>query len=250
MNGGLVVRVEGTAVVRLETEPPLAAKILPGPALLLVGSAAGLLAGDLVRIDIDLAAGAHLTVRSTAATIAHPCRQGGSTSLEVDCRLGAGARLVWLPEPLIACAACDHSSRARLALAPRALATWLDTVTLGRSGEQPGRFSQRLDVTLDGVALLRESLRVGRGADGWDGPAVLGPNRHFAALHSFGRRVLPAPVPAGAASPGAVMQLAGPGTTARFVAGRADQLDRQVAAALPWFLDPLSSPCPKEAVHA
>lgn len=241
MKGGLSVRVEGTSVVWLSIEAPLAAKILPGPVLLLVGSAAGLLAGDVLRVEVELAAGSQLTVRSTAATIAHPCVVGGSTVLEVACRLGPGARLAWLPEPLIACAGCHHASRSRLELGAGATATWLDSVTLGRSGEEPGQFSQRLDVVLDGRPLLREAFRAGPFAEGWDGPAVLGPNRHFAALHLFGARAL-------SLAP-AVMQLAGPGSTTRFVARRGADLARQIDAAMPWFLDPLVSPSPKEALH-
>jgi urease accessory protein len=228
ISGGVSVRVEGTTVVRLKSVPPLAAKILPGPTLMIVGSAAGLLAGDGVRIQVDLAPGAQLTVHTTAATIAHPCPSGGATTLAVDCRLGAGARLAWLTQPLIACAGCHHHGRAQVVLGPGASATWLDTVTLGRTGEQPGFLEQRLDVELDGRVLLREGLRVGAAVAGWNGPAVLGRNRHVATLHLLGRRV--------ATELPAAMQLAGLGTTARFVAQSAHQLGRQVDAALPWFL--------------
>lgn len=246
MNGGVDVRVVGTTVVRLVATPPIAAKILTGPSgpeLILVGSAAGLLEGDTVRLRFDLAPGSQLTVRTTAATIAHPCRGGGVTTLEVDCRLGEGARLAWLPEPVIACLGCHHIGRARLALGAGAVATWLDTLTLGRSGEVPGRLEQRLDVEVQGRPLLREGLRVG-GA-GWDGPAVLGSYRHIAALHRLGDRVVPA-------APG-LMQLAGPGTTVRLLAHRGNDLSRQVADYLPLFLPPCFDPAgprPKEAVHA
>jgi urease accessory protein len=236
VKGGLEVRVEGTTVVRLVATPPIAAKVLPGtdgPVLMLVGSAAGLLAGDSLRLRVDLAARSRLTLRSTAATIAHPCDSGGSTSVEVDCRLGPGAHLTWLPEPIIACAGCQHDGHVRLSLAADATVTWLDSVTLGRTGEQPGRFHQRLDVELDGRPLLREGLCVGDGP-GWDGPAVLGGRRHVAALHLLGRRVSP-DVPG-------VMQLAGPGTTVRLLAQRGDQLARQVASVLPLFLNPFPDP--------
>jgi urease accessory protein len=131
-----------------------------------------------------------------------------------------------------------------VSLALGATATWLDTLTLGRSGEQPGDLSQRLDVEVDGRPLLREELRVGPLAAGWDGAAVLGGYRHVAALHLLGRRL-------GTDLPG-TLQLAGPGTTARFVAHRGHELAIQVAAALPHFLDPtefLAPPRLKEAFH-
>ncbi|MDQ1364365.1 MAG: urease accessory protein, partial [Acidimicrobiaceae bacterium] len=273
MNGGLEVRVEGTRVVRLVTAPPIAAKVLPGsfgPVVMLVGSAAGLLAGDRLRIRIDLAPGSRLEVRTTAATIAHPCLAGGATAIDVDCHVGAGAVLAWLLEPFIACAGCRHQGRVRLHLDKGARVVWLDTLTLGRTGETAGRVDQRLDVELEGRPLLREglclggdSLDTGAGAAGdvpaiagtaiagpavagtaivgtarttltagWDGPAVVGTHRHVAALHLLGRR-MPAEMPA--EIPGA-MQLAGPGTTARFLAHRGDELARKVGAVLPLFL--------------
>ncbi|MDQ6615584.1 MAG: urease accessory protein UreD [Actinomycetota bacterium] len=241
MKGGLDVRIVGTTVVRLVTTPPIAAKVLPGPVLMLVGSAAGLLAGDSVHLRIDLAAESRLTVRTTAATIAHPCTNGRATTLEVDCRLGDGARLAWLPEPLIACAGCRHYGRTRLTLGAEATVSWLETVTLGRTGEVPGQIELRLDADLDGRPLLREGLRLDGGSStgvvgvaGWDGPAVLGGHRHVGTLHLLGRR-LPA------ATPG-VMQLAGPGTSARLLAHRGDQLASRVAAALPPFLHPFFDP--------
>ncbi|MDQ1393104.1 MAG: urease accessory protein [Acidimicrobiaceae bacterium] len=242
MNGGLEVRVEGTRVVRLVTTPPIAAKVLPGPVgpvLMLVGSAAGLLTGDRLRIWIDLAPGSRLEVRTTAATIAHPCRDGETTALDVECHVGAGAQLVWLPEPLIACAGCRHHGRARVRLERGARAVWLDTLTLGRTGESAGPVEQRLDVELEGRPLLREGLRLGTepgnaGPPGWDGPAVVGGHRHVAALHLLGRR-LPED------SPG-TMPLAGPGTTARFLAHRGDELARKVGAVLPRFLQSCRDP--------
>ncbi len=245
MNGGLEVQVVGTRVVRLAATPPLAAKVLAGadePVVMVIGAAASLLAGDSVHLQVELAPGAALTLRSTAATIVHPCPEGESTSLTVDCSLGAGARLTWLLEPLIACGGCDHRGRTRIRLGPGATVIWLDSVTLGRTGEVPGRLQQRLDADCAGHPLLREGLRLG---PGWDGPAVLGDHRHLANLHLLGTRL--------AADPGAVpglLQLAGAGTTIRMLARRGDELADQVASVLPLFLHPGSTgPRAKEAVH-
>ena len=61
-------------------------------------------------------------------------------------------------------------------LAKRAALRWTEEIVLGRHGEEPGRLSLRLDVDLDDNPLLRHQLELGRCA-GWDGPAVVGPNR-------------------------------------------------------------------------
>lgn len=235
MKGSLEVRVEGTKVVHLSSSPPVAAKILvgaEGPILMMMGAAAGLLAGDVVRIGITLAPHSRLTVRSTAATIAYPCSHGSSTSLSVDCLLGVGAHLTWSPEPLVACGGCNHRGQARVALSRGATAVWLESVSLGRRNELPGQLELRLDVELDGHPLLRDGLRL---APGWDGPAVLSSWRHVGSIHLLGRRV-----PGDAELPGA-MQLAGVGTTFRVVAHRGDALAAQLSTLFPKvvaFVDP------------
>ncbi|MCU1449680.1 MAG: hypothetical protein JWP02_1850, partial [Acidimicrobiales bacterium] len=53
MRGRLEAHVVGDRVVSLHTAPPLSAKVLAGPTLLVVGSAAGLLEGDTAEIDLS-----------------------------------------------------------------------------------------------------------------------------------------------------------------------------------------------------
>jgi len=125
-------------------------------------------------------------------------------------------------------------------VAAGAASVWLEACTLGRSGEAPGRFEQRLDVELDGMPLLRESLEVGD-RPGWDGPAVLGPARHLAALHLLGARP-PEEIPG-------VMTLAGPGATMRVPTARADQRGRRLDAVLPVFLHALACANEEAPVH-
>jgi urease accessory protein len=254
VRGRLYARVEqssgGSRVAVLETSPPLAAKILAGPLgpeLVVVGSAAGLLEGDHLEVDLDLEPGTSLTVRTTAATLAHPCPGGGATTSTVTVTLGVGARLAWLPEPLVACAGCRHRSTARVELAPGAAAVWYEACTLGRSGEQAGFVDLRLDVNLAGDPLLRDGLRAGLGS-GWPAldvlddlgasPAVLGGRRHVGGVHLLGLR--PAGPPWADPPPTGVMALAGPGATARAVATDAASLSRQLAPALSWFVSTLT----------
>lgn len=222
MNGGVAVRVESNRVVGLDTAPPLAAKILAGPGgpeLVVVGAAAGLLEGDTVAVDITLGPGARLVVRSTAATLAHPCPGGGATSSTVRACLGEGASLVWVPEPLVAFGGCRHRGRSALDLGPGATAVWYEALTLGRSSERAGQVDLRFDVTLEGAPLLRDGFR----SDAAFSPAVLGGLRHTGSVHILGVR--PPPGVAGA------LDLAGPGATVRAVAPDAATLERQLAPA-------------------
>ena len=230
----LLVSVEAGRVVRLAASPPLAAKVLAGsagPEVLVVGAAASLLEGDRLTVRLVLGPGASLTVRTVAATLAHPCPGGGTTSFAVDADLGPGAQLVWLGSPLVACAGCHHAGRARVRLAEGAAAVWSETTALGRCGEEPGRVAVRLDADVVGAPLLRDGLRVGPPATGWSGPAVLDGARHVGSVALLGRRP-PRPAPGEAGPGGAVLlPLAGRGAVVRATAGDAATLERHLA---PW----------------
>jgi urease accessory protein len=225
VNGGVRAVVEGHRVAVLETRPPAAAKILDtpgGPELVMVGAAAGLLEGDTVTIDLSLGPGSRLTVRTTAATLAHPCPGGGWTEMVVTATLAPGAVLAWLAEPLVACRGCRHRSRTTIELGKGAAAVWCEACTLGRSGERAGTVLLRLDATVEGAPLLRDGLKYPEGAET---PSVLAGHRHVGSVHLLGRRAR-----------GPFLQLAGHGTTARAVAADAAGLDRALAPARSLFL--------------
>jgi len=238
VRGGITVVVAGDRVVGLETRPPVAAKILSttgGPELVLIGAAAGLLEGDTVTIDLRLGPGARLTVRTTAATLAHPCPDGGWTEMTVTAALAPGAVLAWLPEPLVACGACCHRSRSTVDLGEGAAAVWYEACTLGRSGERAGAVQLRLDATLGRRPLLRDGLKY---PDGAETPAVLAGHRHTGSVHLLGRRAR-----------GPFLQLAGDGTTARAVAADAAGLERALGPARSLFLS-IAAPTAEEVpVH-
>jgi urease accessory protein len=239
VNGRLEATVTGGRVTYLATRPPLSAKVLAGPTLLLIGSAAGLLEGDQSEVRLRLGAGSQLTVRSGAATMAHACPDGGRTSLDVAVDAGRGARLAWMPEPLLAHAACRHRSTAHLTLAAGAVAVWAEATALGRSGETAGDVELRLDVELEGRPLLRDALRTGPSAQGAAGPAVLAGARHVGTVALLGARP--------SVDANLVMALAGPGAVARALAFDAATLERRLAPIRRSFLDHLSPP--EESSH-
>ena len=212
-------------MVELHAAAPLAAKVrrsVEGPEVMIVGSAASLLEGDELRIELTLAEGARLTVTSVAAQLAHPCPGGGRTSVHVRADLAPGSQLDWRPEPTVVCAGGRHRARVEVVLAEGAEACWLDEVVLGRTGESPTNLRVASEMHVDGPGgpLLRDGLDTG--APGAHGPAVLGPSVRFVgARHAWGRRA-----PAGAAGSVVRFELAGEGTmwrvaTADVAAGRA-----------------------------
>jgi urease accessory protein len=197
-SAALVAEIQGdgsTRLTGLRGEPPLLLRRTgttpDGTTLVyLVGGAAGPLAGDLLALTVDLGPGARVEIRSVAATIALPGRPAGQdegdpagwSRLDLTVRIGAGAELRWLPEPLIAAAGCRHTSRAVIDVAASGRLTWRDEIVCGRHGEQPGDLRTELDVRYAGRPLLVHDLAIGPDAPGWAGAAVLNGARAVGSL--------------------------------------------------------------------
>jgi urease accessory protein len=151
-----------TVIAELAGTEPWRPRILapdgPLARVVLVQSRASLLCGDEVDVRIDMGPGAGLEIVELGATIANHVRGGPAASLDVGVSLADGARLVWLAQPLIVSAGCALDKRVRLELAGTARALTGEAIVLGRHGEEPGRVSSQTRITLDGRALLDETL--------------------------------------------------------------------------------------------
>lgn len=124
----------------------------------LVGTAAGPLGGDEVVIGIDVGAGAHLRIRSSAATIVLPGRVDPVSRLRFDVRVAPGGRLDMALEPTVVCAGADHHVTTVVHLVDDAEATIREDVVLGRAGEAPGSWTGTVHIVRDGVPLLRHTI--------------------------------------------------------------------------------------------
>jgi urease accessory protein len=220
----LVAVGDPARLVGLRGEPPLLLRRTgtagDGAAVVhLVGGAAGPLAGDRLELTVDVGAGSAVEIRSVAATVALPGRSADWSTLTMTARVGPGATLRWLPEPLIAAAGCRHVSRAEIHVAAGGRLLWRDEIVCGRHGEAPGDLRTELDVRYDGRPLLAHDLAVGPDAPGWAGAAVLGDARAVGCLLEVGTDLdRPGPVagrppgrPPGPGPTAATMPLAGPG---------------------------------------
>jgi urease accessory protein len=157
-----------------------------------VGAMSAPLGGDRLRIEVDVGAGARLTVDSAAATVSLPGRERRQARYDVRLTVGEDAELRWLPEPVIAARGSDLRMTTRVRLAPGARLVLREELVLGRHGEEAGHLTSRLTVERAGQPLLDQELAFGPGAaPGWDGPAVLGPYRGVGQL-----LLVPGPPPA------------------------------------------------------
>ncbi|MFJ3927618.1 urease accessory protein UreD [Streptomyces sp. NPDC090022] len=177
----------GTALPLLAGEGPLALRRTrasgPGAAVTLVGAMSAPLGGDRLGVEATVGPGARLTLRSAAATLALPGRDGSPAHYETRLDVATDATLRWLPEPLVSVRGSDLRVRTAVRLAPTARLVLREEQVLGRTGEAPGLLRSRLTVTRDGRPLLDQEVACGPGAPGgWDGPAGLAGHRALGQL--------------------------------------------------------------------
>ena len=122
--------------------------------LCLVGTAAGPLAGDDLRLSVDVAPGARAQLVAAGASIA----QGGASRMGTDVRVGARGRLDADTGALIVSAGACVELELSLALEPSAALIWREVVVLGRTGEPAGQATVRWDVSRGGTPLLRQHV--------------------------------------------------------------------------------------------
>lgn len=224
----------------LSSQAPLVLRRTPS-AVYLVGGAAGPIGGDELSLWIAVGSGAFLRMRTAAASIALPGLDGAESVLRVTVSVAAGARLEYLPEPVVVSTGARHATLVSVTLAAGASLVLRDELLLGRHGEAGGAARTVLRVDYAGRPLLRHSVEVAGSDQVALGPAVLSGHRAVGSLllagagtHG-GTECRPAPPRAGAgrATPErAVMHLAGPGVLVTALADDAVALRRRLGDSL------------------
>ncbi|MFE7783245.1 urease accessory protein UreD [Streptomyces nigrescens] len=148
----------------------------------IVGAMSAPLGGDRLAIEATAEAGTALHLTTAAATVALPGRTAGHATYDVRLTVGDGARLDWLPEPLISAAGSALRMTTTVELAPTAHLVLREEQVLGRSGEETGALRSRLVVRRAGRTLLDQETAYGPGAPGWDTSAVLDGHRGLGQL--------------------------------------------------------------------
>ena len=171
----------GTRMAVLRSAVPIVLRQTPD-AVWIVGGAAGPLGGDDLGIDVEVCPGAVLTVRTAAAAVVLPGPSGLPSRFCVAAMVGAGGTLLWLPEPVVATSGCMHRADARITLERGSRLAWREELVLGRHGEEPGSCRSRLRIDLPEAPLLRQEVRVGPDARGWEGAAVAAGARAIGSL--------------------------------------------------------------------
>jgi urease accessory protein len=172
---------DGIRCTTLRSDPPLTLR-RTADGLHIVGSAAGPVGGDQIDLDVELAAGASLSVRSVAAQLVFPGPRRQPSRATTRVALGADAVLRWLPEPVVAVRGADHRAVTRITMADRASVLWRDIAVLGRHDEESGSLRQRLRVESCGRPLLCTEVALGPTWPHAAGPVGVGARRVVATV--------------------------------------------------------------------
>ncbi len=122
-----------------EQQPPLkvirAFPLPQGGALVhLHNISGGVLGGDSLALNVQIAAGAYAQLTSTSATRLYRCSPQAATSTQTNIvQVQDDGLLEYLPDPLIPFAGARYRQRTQIELAPGAGLFWWETVAPGRT---------------------------------------------------------------------------------------------------------------------
>jgi len=198
-------RGAATRAVSLHASGLLRARVLHADAdvlrVALVQTAASLLNGDDVKLEVRCGPGARVELVEVAGLVAHDVRGGPGAALRTEVTLEEGARLAWLAQPLVLADGARLRRTVAADLAPGAILLLRDTLVLGRADAPPGALRSHLHVRHAGAPLYVEALDTGD-RDLLRSPVVAGDAKVLDTVALFGAR--------GDGADG--LQLAGPGT--------------------------------------
>ena len=153
----------------------------------------GVLSGDRLTLDIDVASGSAAQITTTGATRLYRHRPTAAGSEQhTNIRVGEDALLEYLPDALIPFALSRHQQHTRITLADGAKLFWWETVAPGRQamGEAFAFDSLRIqtEVRTSRRPLLVENLLLEPGKHPLTSAARLGPYTHTATFYAVRRR--------------------------------------------------------------
>jgi urease accessory protein len=160
----------------VRSEPPLTLR-RSGGRLLVVGSAAGPVGGDVLDLHLDVAPGARISIGTVAATIVWPgpLGQRSSTTLTID--VGVDAHVDWHPCPTISVAASDHRMETIVRLSEGATCRIVEELGLGRGDEPSGRLDATVRIERGNDCVVHHRECFGAGTPGWLSTTAIGDAR-------------------------------------------------------------------------
>jgi urease accessory protein len=137
----------------------------------LVATTFGPLGGDDAEIRLVVEEGAQLAVRSVAAAVALPARGNAAPSAQ-RITASVGGTLDLRLEPTVVAANAHHLAELTVDLGAGGVLTATEQVLLGRTGEEPGRWTGTVRVARDRHPLLHTTVGLGPGEPAWLPPVA------------------------------------------------------------------------------
>jgi len=160
----------------------------------LVPDGALLLAGDAIRLHIEVGPGMRLDLVEPGGTVAYDMR-GDEATWDVRIDLGEDATVVWAGEPFVLAAGSRVRRTTAVCLGAGARLAVRETLVLGRHRERTGHLSQTWSALRpDGHPLLMEELIVDETAHR---PGILGGHRVLGSVVALGIDVADSVCPQG-----------------------------------------------------
>lgn len=137
----------------------------------------GLLAGDLLHLDVDLAAGTRLMLGTQASTKIFRSDDGRPAQQGLHAHCGPGSVLLAVPDPVCTFAGARYQQDLYIDLAGDASLLLLDWCTAGRSGRDAAwaaDYRSRTRISTSGSTLIDERIHLtGDAGQPWAGMRIL-----------------------------------------------------------------------------
>jgi urease accessory protein len=188
-----LVRVERrgarSVVSRLHSEAPLGLRLLAEAGtrarVAIVNTAAMLIGGDALSLEVEVGPGAACELLEISATTAHPTRGEHRIDQRLRVSVGDGAFLSLREQPLIIAAATTLRRTTVIELTGDAQVAHREMLVLGRHDEPPGAACVRVRTERDGEALFDDTIDTRELAVAGS-PAVFGNARVLGMLSLWG----------------------------------------------------------------
>jgi urease accessory protein UreH len=185
-DGSLSTVVDQFSQTPLQLHCPLYLEGGSYPTVYIKTPSSGLLGGDDHQIDVSVDKGAQLELRTQAATLVYP----GRSLLQINLAVADGAKLVFLPHPIMLGAESRLSQKVRIKLGKGATLSFADTWGAGRVGMhelwQFADYEYQLEIFQENTLAYREHWRIAPAAMRLEHPLLCGGYTHFASFYEFG----------------------------------------------------------------
>lgn len=152
----------------------------------------GLLGGDSIRMEVDVAAGARCLLSTQASTKIYRTT-GKPSRQELFVSVDDGAIVVSAPDPIVCFAHSKYQQRQRFILSPESGLVMIDWFTSGRLAREErwafDRFDSRTDVFIDDRCIFRDAVRLDPADGALDGPMRMGMVNCYATIVVAGKPV-------------------------------------------------------------